>query len=114
MTSPVKRPGIGEHGAKQRVTRPKIATPPFPVMAVSIMDLAAVPRPDTKFVVLHDGYVGLRIYPEGGEYPIEHARMKTNKAVLGWVYHISKKRTVTREHIRAFIEAAERIRKGTP
>lgn len=54
-----------------------------------------------------DGYVELLIYPHGNGYPIEHSRMNTPQKVLGWVYHLTKKNNVTKEHLRRFIEVAK-------
>ena len=65
---------------------------------------------NAKSSVRHkDGYIELLIYPNGHGYPIEHARMNTPKKVLWWVYHLVKKKNVTKEHLRAFIDAAREL-----
>ena len=59
-----------------------------------------------KEIRLHDDYVGLLIYGNGCDYPIEHYRMDTPEKVLAWVLHLSEKGNVTTDHIRAFVLAA--------
>ena len=51
-------------------------------------------------------HLDLFIYPNGNPYPIEYSRMDTPEKVLAWVYHLLKKRRVTKEHLRAFLEVA--------
>ena len=63
----------------------------------------------SELVRRENGYIELLIYPNGNGYPIEHSRMNTPQKVLGWVYHLTKKLNVTKEHLRGFIEAAKEL-----
>lgn len=66
------------------------------------------PFDSSNFLTLREEYLDLHIYPNGLGYPIEYKRMNTPEKLLGWIYHLLKKEAVTKNHIRAFIEAAKR------
>jgi hypothetical protein len=70
--------------------------------------LKPAPFDFSNFLTLREEYLDLHIYPNGLGYLIEYKRMDTPEKLLGWIYHLLKKETVTKEHIRAFIEAANR------
>jgi len=67
------------------------------------------PVRSSELVRRENGYIELLIYPNGNGYPIEHSRMNTPQKVLGWIYHLTKKLNVTKEHLRGFIEAAKEL-----
>jgi hypothetical protein len=59
-------------------------------------------------LIKYDSHLELLIYPHMDEgYPIEHHRINTPAKVLGWILHLYKKRTVSKEHLVALILAAK-------
>ena len=63
----------------------------------------------TSLVRRERNYVALIISPNGAGYPIEYKRMNTPEKLIGWIYHLTKKSNVTREHLKSLIEVAKDI-----
>ena len=63
----------------------------------------------TSLVRRERNYVVLIISTNGEGYPIEYKRMNTPEKLIGWIYHLTKKGNVTREHLKSLIEVAKDI-----
>lgn len=63
----------------------------------------------SKLVRRGKHHVELMIYQNGNSYPIDYDRMNTPEKVLGWIYHLCGKTSVTKEHLRAFVAVAKDI-----
>lgn len=87
----------------------RICFPPPEIQTKSFTQVLLSPASESPPLVKeHDTYLDLLIYANGCGYPIEYLRMNTATKVLGWVHHLTTKQMVTREHIRQFIEVAEK------
>jgi len=62
-----------------------------------------------EFAVSHDDYLGLLIYDNGREYPIEYHRLNTAEKALDWVRHLTQKIGVRTEHLYVLVDVAAQL-----
>ena len=83
--------------------------PPLPRLHPPSSDAPSLDGDFCQFVELHDGYLGLCIYKNGCQYPIEFDRMDTAEKVVDWVRHLCGKADVTTGHLLALVEVATQL-----
>lgn len=83
--------------------------PPLPRLHPPSSDTPSLDGDFCQFVELHDGYLGLCIYKNGCQYPIEFDRMDTAEKVVDWVRHLCGKADVTTGHLLALVEVATQL-----